>query len=394
MLDADSFQKLLEAAWVLQLERDRRVSELPQVQSPGGLPTEQPSVFVSRASLGEVLEAAAAVDEACTATISPVLAKVGSGSYHPFQVFERSGRTVLYFPRCMQRCLRNLREARFRCRKQDLKLRWRWQKVVATNPRAMRFRSRQLKRLRPTVRRQVSPSDLIHRQRLRLVQLREKIQINRQVRVIIPAEARRTAVLYARIAVLLVIVGLLVSQILRHRAGMPSVKAAFQSLRFAVENSTPQVVEAQTRVDTGYELSAIESSHLRVTDFDSESAVEDLSRFEMQNLRRQAKYGDTAAALTLGMAYEVGSQVPQSCEQAAHWIAIAAADGNPAAEYNLALRYLNGDGIPLNQDEARKWFREAANHGNSKAASALATLDKQSSPSPEMTPGHDDVARR
>src|SRR5579871_2137283 len=56
MLDADSFQKLLEAAWVLQLERDRRVSELPEVQSPAA-PTEQPSVFVSRVSLGEVLEA-------------------------------------------------------------------------------------------------------------------------------------------------------------------------------------------------------------------------------------------------------------------------------------------------------------------------------------------------
>ncbi len=392
MLDADSFQKLLEAAWVLQLERDRRVSELPEVQSPAA-PTEQPSVFVSRVSLGEVLEAAAAVDEACAATISPVLAKVEAAAVPVPSVRKKRTHGVV-FPPIHAAMFAQPSGSALPLQKTGFEVALAVAKRRRNEPSRDAIPKQAIEAPKAPVRRRVSPSDLIHRQGLRLVQLREKIQINRKVRVIIPAEARRTAALYARIAVLLVIVGLLVSQILRHRAGMPSVKAAFQNLRFAVENSTPQVVEAQTRVDTGNEHPAIESSHLRVTDFDSESSVEDLSRFEMQNLRRQAKYGDTAAALTLGMAYEVGSQVPQSCEQAAHWIAIAAADGNPAAEYNLALRYLNGDGVPLNQDQARKWFREAANHGNSKAASALATLDRRSSPSPETTPGHDDVAQR
>lgn len=393
MLDAESFQKLLEAAWVLQLERDRSLSELPPVNLSSAPQTEAPPVVVAPASLGEVLEAAAAVDEACTATISPVLAKA-EASAAPVPSVRKKRTQGVVFPPMHPAMFARPSATTTQLQKTGFEVALAVARSRRSEPKCAPLPHRAVEAPAAAVRQDARRSDLVHRQRLRLVRLRERIQINRQVRVIIPAEARRTAALYARIAVLLVIVGLLVSQILRHRAGMPSVKAAFQSLKFAMESSTPQVVEAQTRVDRGNEAPAIESSHLRVTDFDSESAVEDLSRFEMQTLRRQAKYGDTDAALTLGMAYEVGSQVPQSCEQAAHWIAIAAADGNPAAEYNLALRYLNGDGVPVSQDEARKWFREAASHGNSKAASALATLDKQSRPSPEIPSGHDAVARR
>ena len=393
MLDAESFQKLLEAAWVLQLERDRSLSELPPVNFTSAPQTEAPPVVVAPVSLGEVLEAAAAVDEACTATISPVLAKA-EASAAPLPSVRKKQTQGVVFPPMHPAIFARPSATTPQLQKTGFEVALAVARSRRSEPKYAPPPHRAVEAPAATVRQDARRSDLVHRQKLRLVQLRERIQINRQVRVIIPAEARRTAALYARIAVLLVIVGLLVSQILRHRAGMPSVKAAFQSLKFAMESSNPQVVEAQTRVDRGNEAPAIESSHLRVTDFDSESAVEDLSRFEMQTLRRQAKYGDTDAALTLGMAYEVGSQVPQSCEQAAHWIAIAAADGNPAAEYNLALRYLNGDGVPVSQDEARKWFREAASHGNSKAASALATLDKLSRPSPEIPSGHDAVARR
>jgi len=108
-----------------------------------------------------------------------------------------------------------------------------------------------------------------------------------------------------------------------------------------------------------------------VTDAAASSLVAGLSRYEMRTVRQQAEYGDAVAALTLGMAYEIGRHVPQSCAQAAHWVAVAAEEGNSAAQYNLALRYLSGDGIPTNLDEARKWLRKAAGRGYQKARLTL-----------------------
>src|SRR5580704_1195927 len=117
----------------------------------------------------------------------------------------------------------------------------------------------------------------------------------------------------------------------------------------------------------GLEAVGPEASHMRVTDPAASSLVQGLSLYEMETVRRQAQYGDDMAALTLGMAYEIGHHVPQSCAEAAHWIAVAAAEGNSAAQYNLGLRYLSGDGTPTNLDEARKWLEKAARHGYQKA---------------------------
>jgi TPR repeat protein len=116
---------------------------------------------------------------------------------------------------------------------------------------------------------------------------------------------------------------------------------------------------------------SLEASHLRVTDAAASSLVGGLSPYEIQTVRQQAQYGDAAAALTLGMAYEIGRHVPQSCAQAAHWVAVAAEEGDSAAQYNLGLRYLSGDGIPSNLDEAKKWLRKAAGHGYQKASLTL-----------------------
>jgi TPR repeat protein len=94
----------------------------------------------------------------------------------------------------------------------------------------------------------------------------------------------------------------------------------------------------------------------------------------METVRQQAQYGDDVAALTLGMAYEIGRNVPQSCAQAAHWVAVAAGEGNSAAQYNLALRYVSGDGTPTDPDEARKWLQKAARRGYQKARLTLQGL--------------------
>jgi uncharacterized protein len=102
--------------------------------------------------------------------------------------------------------------------------------------------------------------------------------------------------------------------------------------------------------------------------------VQQLSRYEIKGLRRRAQYGDESAAFTLGMAYEVGYPVPQSCVEAARWVTTAAEAGDAAAQYNLGLRYRDGDGVPANSAESEKWLRQAAVHRNQQAKLALKIL--------------------
>ena len=112
-------------------------------------------------------------------------------------------------------------------------------------------------------------------------------------------------------------------------------------------------------------------SHMRVTDQVVLSVVEALSRYEIPGLRRQASYGDDSAAFIMGMVYETGHLVPQSCTKAAAWVTSSANAGNVSAQYNLGLRYRNGDGVPGNEEEAEKWLRKAADRQYSNATLAL-----------------------
>jgi TPR repeat protein len=115
-------------------------------------------------------------------------------------------------------------------------------------------------------------------------------------------------------------------------------------------------------------------SHLHVTDRTTENAMQTLSRYELAGLRHRAVYGDDSAAFQLGMAYEIGRWVPQSCTTAAQWVARAASEGYAAAQYNLGLRYRDGDGVPVNDDEAVNWFQKAAAQQSSDAQLALLPL--------------------
>ena len=118
----------------------------------------------------------------------------------------------------------------------------------------------------------------------------------------------------------------------------------------------------------------LETSHKRITDDLTRSAVEQLSRYELKGLRRQAKYGDETAAFTLGMAYEVGHFVPQNCQEAARWVISAAEADDAAAQFNLGLRYRDGDGVPADRDLSKKWLRKAAALRNRQAKRALKML--------------------
>jgi hypothetical protein len=119
----------------------------------------------------------------------------------------------------------------------------------------------------------------------------------------------------------------------------------------------------------------VQSTHRRVTDPATFSTLHDLSRYEIQTLRRQAQDGDAAAAFTLGMAYESGHFVSQSCAKATTWVKKSAKEGNAAAEYNLGLRYRYGDGVRANARQARRWTQKAAARGYPKAAPVLSATN-------------------
>ena len=104
----------------------------------------------------------------------------------------------------------------------------------------------------------------------------------------------------------------------------------------------------------------VDGSHRRVTDDATSAALGELSHFEIPGLLRQARFGDDAAAFLIGMAYETGRGVPQSCEKAARWVQQAAMGGDAAAEYNLSLRYRDGDGLLADSEQSEKWLQKAA----------------------------------
>jgi len=116
---------------------------------------------------------------------------------------------------------------------------------------------------------------------------------------------------------------------------------------------------------------SLQVSHLQVTDRATEDALRTSSPYELAGLRRRAEFGDDSAAFQVGMAYEIGRGLPQSCTTAARWVTRAAGGGNAAAQYNLGLRYRDGDGVPVNEEESARWLRKAAAHQSSNARLAL-----------------------
>jgi len=158
--------------------------------------------------------------------------------------------------------------------------------------------------------------------------------------------------------------------------------------RFPVVAATTGVerpVEKDSKADHPVQALQLPVSHGRVTDVGVLVDVQSLSPYEIPALRRQADYGDDSAALVLGMLYETGRYVPQSCKHAAEWVAKSADWGNPAAQYNLGLRYRDGDGVSANPDQAQKWLRRAGHQKYAKAGLALETIasrDARSSSTP------------
>ncbi|HSY64378.1 MAG TPA: tetratricopeptide repeat protein [Terriglobales bacterium] len=159
-----------------------------------------------------------------------------------------------------------------------------------------------------------------------------------------------------------------------HAAVVTNISPAATPTKIALTNRRPAISKKIEKPDKAPMFSKGSSplavSHKQITDPAAFFAVQQLSRYEIETLQRQAKYGDDSAAFALGMAYEVGHLVPQSCSEAARWVTNAAKEGNAAAQYNLGLRYRDGDGVPANLSLSDKWLRKAAAHRKKRASLA------------------------
>jgi Sel1 repeat-containing protein/GAF domain-containing protein len=126
--------------------------------------------------------------------------------------------------------------------------------------------------------------------------------------------------------------------------------------------------------DRGVATRPRQLSHLEVTDSETDMELRDMTGYEISKLGKEAQDGDDVAAFDLGMAYEIGYEVPQDCVEAANWVTRSAQQGNPAAEYNLGLRYRDGDGVTASAEDAVRWLRQAAAQKHLGARLALKAL--------------------
>jgi TPR repeat protein len=105
----------------------------------------------------------------------------------------------------------------------------------------------------------------------------------------------------------------------------------------------------------------------------TEPAVKDFAQ-AWDAYRKLAEQGDRNAELYLGLAYDLGQDVPRNAQEAARWYRKAAAQGSGSAASNLGVIYFNGDGVPKDDVEAASWFRSAANRGCASAQYSLGRL--------------------
>jgi localization factor PodJL len=91
-------------------------------------------------------------------------------------------------------------------------------------------------------------------------------------------------------------------------------------------------------------------------------------------LRSAAVAGNPAAEYEIGVRFIEGRGVPQSFEEAAHWLARAADHGLAPAQYRLGSLYEKGQGVKKDLTEAHRLYVTAAQQGNAKAMHNLAVL--------------------
>lgn len=356
-LDVDSFQRLLAAAWVLQCERDRkntRISREASVVCLGRKVNRVPENFPipsyifeaeTRPNQSQALNGSTGSDvEASPSQVLPAPLQVQSSAMAESGVWRPKPAASVPLPADVSGALALAPERHETAESNvipfllaELQQESVWEKIE----RAAGGRAR---RIAGTV-----------------VEWRDRLQSELRVKVIIRGRTMDRLARYAAPVFALLILGaLLIPQVSSRVGWLRSVRAA---------------VHLPGSVGAGGSGPVLETSHLRVTDAAELALLNQMSRYEVRSMRRQAEFGDDSVALTLGMAYETGRGVPQNCQEAARWMELAAEDGNAAAEYNLALRYLSGDGVVEDRGVAKKWLEAASRQGYEKARVILQSMN-------------------
>ena len=101
--------------------------------------------------------------------------------------------------------------------------------------------------------------------------------------------------------------------------------------------------------------------------------VNDLSQ-ALASYRELAESGNPNAELYVGLAYDLGKELPHNSSEAAHWYRKAADRGSASAAVNLGVLYHNGDGWPRDDVGAVAWFERAASRGSAIAEYCLGRM--------------------
>lgn len=102
-------------------------------------------------------------------------------------------------------------------------------------------------------------------------------------------------------------------------------------------------------------------------------------RAALQICLDQAKSGNTAAQMRLGMIHATGALGEENWEQGMHWLLLAAESGHSQAQYEVAQSYLLGRGVNQNPTEAFQWLNKAvkSNHVGAQALLGVCYLKGQ-----------------
>ena len=89
-------------------------------------------------------------------------------------------------------------------------------------------------------------------------------------------------------------------------------------------------------------------------------------------LKKGAASGDADAQLFLGLAYEMGQDLPKDTASAVYWYQRAAEQGHPEAQSLLGFAYNEGKIVPKDIAASAMWHKKAAQQGITNSQAALA----------------------
>ena len=96
-----------------------------------------------------------------------------------------------------------------------------------------------------------------------------------------------------------------------------------------------------------------------------------LSATTMQQVEREAHYGNVYAQYDLGIRYKYAQQTPKNLRKAFKWLHKAALKGHSLSQYEFGLLFHYGQGVRQNAELARLWLTRAAKRGHPQAQEIL-----------------------